>query len=175
LDPSNNFTFQVVEGFLTEMAALFPDHFLHVGGDEVVFGCWQNDPKIAAWMRSQGYTTGEQVEQYFEDRLKAIVEKISHKYPKNLVVWQELFDNGLSLDKNIIIDVWKDKATLASVVKAGFRGLLSAGWYLDQQIPNPSQTWYEWEDTWKNFYAVLPPLLYLYSVFLKQANNIPFS
>jgi hypothetical protein len=27
------------------------------------------------------------------------------------------------------------------------------GWYLDKQIPDPSQTFYEFEDTWKNFYA----------------------
>ena len=31
LDPTNPFTFQVLEGFLTEMAQYFPDEYLHTG------------------------------------------------------------------------------------------------------------------------------------------------
>lgn len=34
----------------------------------------------------------------------------------------------------------------------GYRGLLSAGWYLDKQIPGQT-THYEWVDTWMNFYG----------------------
>lgn len=34
---------------------------------------------------------------------------------------------------------------LNQVTKAGYQSILSAGYYLDQQIPNPKQTHYEWE------------------------------
>jgi len=30
--------------------------------------------------------------------------------------------------------------------------LRNLGYYLDQQIPNPQQTFYAWINTWENFY-----------------------
>lgn len=35
LDPTNEHTYDVLKGFLMEMTTLFPDEFLHLGGDEV--------------------------------------------------------------------------------------------------------------------------------------------
>jgi hexosaminidase len=154
MDVSNNFTYQLVNGFLSEIAALFPDAYLHLGGDEVVFGCWFDDPAISQWAAKKGFTTGEQIENYFENLLQQMVLPSSKsRINKKMVVWQELFDHNISLDKqNVIVQVWLSPQALADVVKAGYQGLLSAGYYLDQQIPNHAQTWYEWVDTWKNFY-----------------------
>lgn len=53
----------MLEGFLSEMGQLFTDQYVHLGGDEVVFGCWFNDPLIAKWAASQGLRTGKQLEQ----------------------------------------------------------------------------------------------------------------
>lgn len=35
LDVSSNITYQVVEDVLTEVSELFPDEYIHIGGDEV--------------------------------------------------------------------------------------------------------------------------------------------
>jgi hexosaminidase len=56
-------SYQLLQGFLAEMAGLFNDEYIHLGGDEVVFGCWFNDPKIAQWAASKGFSTGAQLEQ----------------------------------------------------------------------------------------------------------------
>jgi len=154
LDISNNSTYKLLQGFLAEMAGLFPEKFLHLGGDEVVFECWFDDPKIASWASAHGYTRGSQLEEYFEKNLQQLVIPASGSINKKMVVWQELFQNGINLDKNnVVVQVWISQALLESVVQAGYHGLLSAGYYLDKQIPNPSETWYEWVDTWKNFYT----------------------
>ena len=55
--------YELLKGFLGEMAGLFSDEYMHLGGDEVVFGCWFNDPKIAQWAASKGFSHGAQIEQ----------------------------------------------------------------------------------------------------------------
>jgi hexosaminidase len=149
LDPTQPHTYEVLEGFLTEMSTLFPDNTLHLGGDEIVFGCWLTNNAIADWMKQHGIKTGPALAQYFEENLFQDLQNIN----KTIVVWQDLFDNGVLLDKSrTIIEVWKTRSTIKSVAKAGFRTFLSAGWYLNEQIPNPQQTFYEFIDTWIDFY-----------------------
>ena len=152
LDPTQPFTYQVLAGLFGEMTqqGLFTDQYLHVGGDELVTSCWTQDPAIAAWMKANGMTTGTQLEQFFETKLMGILAGLG----KTPVFWQEVFQAGITgLPSDSIFEVWKDHPTLQSVITSGYRGIYAAGNYLDQQIPNPNQTWYEWVDTWKNFYA----------------------
>ncbi len=46
LDPTQPFTYTLLEGFLRDMAEVFDDKYLHLGGDEVVFGCWQENNAV---------------------------------------------------------------------------------------------------------------------------------
>jgi hexosaminidase len=148
LNPSVPFTFEVLEGFLGEMASLFPDEYMHLGGDEVVFQCWLDNPQLVAWMKQMGFQSGPDVEQYFETKLQAIVAQNN----KTMVCWQELFNNGIVLKQDTIIEVWEDAETLQEVVNGGYRGLVAFPYYLDKQIPKPGSTHYEWVDTWQDFY-----------------------
>lgn len=158
LDISNNATYKLLEGFLSEMAQLFTDEYMHLGGDEVVFGCWFDDPRIASWAASQGLHTGQQLEQYFEARLqKMVLPGQNNLINKKMVVWEELLANKINLPKeDVIVQVWSFRGMLQQVINQGYRSLLSQGYYLDKQIPDPNKTWYEWVDTWKNFYLNEP-------------------
>lgn len=40
IDPSLNSTYQFLNAFVKELTEVFHDHYLHLGGDEVGFGCW---------------------------------------------------------------------------------------------------------------------------------------
>ena len=54
-------------------------------------------------------------------------------------MWQEIFDNGLKIKKDTVVDVWKggwQKGTgweteMAKVTAAGYDVILSAPWYLN--------------------------------------------
>jgi N-acetyl-beta-hexosaminidase len=50
----SNMTLEVLAGVYAEVAALFPDAYMHLGGDEVVIDCWNEDPKVVAWMQANG-------------------------------------------------------------------------------------------------------------------------
>jgi N-acetyl-beta-hexosaminidase len=41
IDPSNVATFAFLKNFVKELIDVFPDKYLHLGGDEVDFTCWQ--------------------------------------------------------------------------------------------------------------------------------------
>lgn len=40
LNPARNETYEILWALLQEVAATFPDGYLHLGGDEVPFDCW---------------------------------------------------------------------------------------------------------------------------------------
>jgi len=154
LDPSQDLTFQILDALFGELTAIFTDNYFHFGGDEVVFNCWLQNPSIAAWMKTMGFVTGQDVLNYFE----IAVQGYAVKYNRTIVTWQEVFQNGIYQPPSTIVEVWKDHATLQTVLNAGYKGLLAAGNYEDQQIPNATSTHYEFEDTWLDFYNNEPTL-----------------
>ena len=49
LHPLREEVHQVVAALLAELAAIFPDDFFHLGGDEVDAECWLSDAEVKAW------------------------------------------------------------------------------------------------------------------------------
>uniref|UniRef100_A0A8B9CRB8 Beta-hexosaminidase subunit alpha n=1 Tax=Anser brachyrhynchus TaxID=132585 RepID=A0A8B9CRB8_9AVES len=133
INPILNSTYQFVTSLFQEVGAVFPDYFLHLGGDEVDFTCWKSNPQIRAFMEEMGF--GEdytKLESFYIQRLLDIISSLGKGY----MVWQEVFDNGAKVRPDTIIHVWKNsppyKEEMANVTKAGYRALLSAPWYLNR-------------------------------------------
>jgi len=125
------------EGYDAEGSAspLFLDSVVHVGGDEVDTSCWLQSPQINSWLNAHNFTV-EQAYGYFVQRVHTIGDA-NNRTPMN---WEEVFDNfGSALAPDTIIQIWLSQATLARVVAAGFRGVLSNAnaWYL----PHLESTW----------------------------------
>ncbi|KAG4214459.1 hypothetical protein ERO13_A01G123900v2 [Gossypium hirsutum] len=49
LDVSNEFTFKVIDGILSDFSKIFNFKFVHLGGDEVNTSCWTTTPRIRNW------------------------------------------------------------------------------------------------------------------------------
>ena len=53
LDPTRENTYKFLDKFLGEMAELFPDPYMHIGGDENNGVQWQNNPRIQEFMKDR--------------------------------------------------------------------------------------------------------------------------
>src|ERR1700733_4770478 len=50
MDPTRESTYRFLDTFIAEMAAIFPDHFMHIGGDENNGVEWKANPRIQTFM-----------------------------------------------------------------------------------------------------------------------------
>jgi hexosaminidase len=129
MDPSREQTYAFLDEFIGEMAALFPDPYFHIGGDEVDAAEWNQSVAIQAWAARNGLKDAAAIQGYFNRR----VAKIVAKHGKTMLGWDEAFDT--TLPRDTVIQSWRGQASLAEVARAGFRGVLSFGYYLDHLQP----------------------------------------
>jgi hexosaminidase len=152
LDPSQNLTYSTVQTLLAEFADLFPDRFVHLGGDELQLQCW-NHSNIFDWMNRTELGSFLEVWEYFESWVMAQT-LANYKSP---LVWEETFQHVQdSLDTNTIVEVWSNSSVVEAALAEGFDVLLANGWYLDRQVPVDGMITWEWQDTWKHMYLVDP-------------------
>jgi hexosaminidase len=124
-DPSRDEVYAFIDGFIGEMAPLFPDVYFHIGGDEANGKEWNANARIQAFMRTKGFKDNEALQAYFNQRL----EKILEKHNKHMVGWDEILHPDLP--HNVVVQSWRGQASLAQGAKAGHLGILSAPYYLD--------------------------------------------
>jgi hexosaminidase len=129
MDPTRESTYQFLDAFIGEMAALFPDQFFHIGGDEVNGKQWKGSARIRAFMRKERLRNTEELQAYFNRRLQKVVAK----YGKRMEGWDEILDPDLP--KDIVIQSWRGQKSLAESARHGFASILSAGYYLDHMEP----------------------------------------
>jgi hexosaminidase len=129
MDPSREEIYKFLDRFLGEMTALFPDHYFHVGGDEVDPTQWKQSSSIQAFARQRHLETPDDLQAYFIHR----AEEILKKYGKTMIGWDEVLNPDLESDT--VIQSWRGQAALADAAKKGHRGILSFGYYLDHLNP----------------------------------------
>jgi hexosaminidase len=125
MDPTSEKVYKFLDELIGEMAKLFPDHYFHIGGDEVNGKEWNANPKIQAYMKAHGIKDNEALQGYFSGR----VQKLVTKHGKTVVGWDEVLVEGVP--KDIVIQSWRGQASLAKAAKQGYHGILSNGYYLD--------------------------------------------
>lgn len=126
LDPSNPKVYKFVDDVVKELAGLFPDQYLHIGGDEIDDTDWQANSDIQAYMRKKKLTDSYALHAYFNQR----VAKILAKYNKKMIGWDEVLHP--SLPKNTLVQSWRGHHSLAQIREQGYHGILSSGFYIDQ-------------------------------------------
>lgn len=125
MDPTNQDLYTFLDGFIGEMAALFPDAYYHIGGDEVSGSEWTASVHVQQFMAANGIASNADLQAYFNKRVWAIVAK----YGKKMMGWDDILNPNLPQD--VLMQSWRTPNTLATAAQQGYQTILSAGYYLD--------------------------------------------
>ncbi|GHT41589.1 beta-hexosaminidase [Bacteroidia bacterium] len=122
--PAAETTYTFLRNVLTEVAALFPAPYIHIGGDEVHFGnqVWKTDPQIQQFIRDNNLGDEAGLEHYFVRRACEIIADLG----KTVIGWDEIIEAGVPAN-NMLVMWWRhDKPQiLDKALKEGFRVILS--------------------------------------------------
>jgi hexosaminidase len=150
LNPSDEKVYEFLDKVFTELAALFPGPYIHVGGDECYKGYWEKDPGCQALMKKLKLDHIEELQGYFMSRLD---EMLTSK-GKKLLGWDEILEGGISPSATVMS--WRGIKGGIEAAKMGHDVVMTPTTfaYLDYQQGEPT---------------IEPPIYS--SLFLKQCYN----
>ncbi|MBG7630112.1 MAG: family 20 glycosylhydrolase, partial [Bacteroidetes bacterium] len=120
LDPTNEKTYKILGDLFGEMAALFPDKYVHIGGDENEGKHWDESEHIQKFIKKHDLETNHDLQTFFNIRL----EEILAKHGKLVMGWEEIMTD--KMPTTALIHSWKGAnegvAGGSSLVKAAKKG-----------------------------------------------------
>lgn len=130
----NDRVYAFMEDVLTEIAALFPDEYIHIGGDECYKGFWNKCPKCKARMEQEGLKNTQELQSYFIRRM----EKILKSKGKKLIGWDEIHEGGLAPEATVMS--WRGMQGGILAAQHGHRVIMTPNnhCYLDLYQGEPS-------------------------------------
>ncbi len=128
MDPTREEVYEFLKQFFGEMTTLFPDKYLHIGGDEVVPTQWNENPDIQKYMEAYGLEDPHALQAHFNIRLQKIVAG----HNKIMLGWDEILHPDLP-KQGIAVQTWRDHSSLWESARQGNQAILSAGYYLDHK------------------------------------------
>jgi hexosaminidase len=128
-DPTREETYRFIDGFIAEMAPLFPDRYWHVGGDEVNGRQWNQNPRITRFRKQHHLRDNDALQTYFNRRLARILTR----HGRRMMGWDEILQPDLP--RTAVIQSWRGTEYLSRAVRQGNAAILSAPYYLDHIDP----------------------------------------
>lgn len=130
----NEQTFEYLDKIFTEVAALFPSEYIHVGGDECFKGFWSKCPKCQKRIHDENLKNTNELQSYFIKRM----EKILQAKNKKLIGWDEILEGGLA--PNATVMSWRGMKNGIKAAKEGHKVIMTPtkNCYLDLYQGEPS-------------------------------------
>eukprot|EP01035_Chromulina_nebulosa_P018672 gene18672-24419_t len=147
LDPTNEVTYDFVYEVLQVLRQIDKDSesniYIHVGGDEVVYGCWREDDRITSYMSTNNISSYDSLLASFVGRVDDMIVSLN----ATPIHWEEVFYTGASVPSGTIYQVWDNESILQTIVGANY-----------QVIASPSDYWYLnfLSISWKTMYSYNP-------------------
>jgi hexosaminidase len=124
-NPAIEETYIFLDKFFAEMSQLFPDEYMHIGGDENNGKQWDANLQIQEFMKQNDIADNHTLQAYFNQRLL----KILTENGKKMVGWEEILHPDMP--KNIVIQSWHGEESLVNAAQMGYQSMLSRGYYID--------------------------------------------
>ena len=91
-------TFHFIEDILTEVMALFPSEYIHIGGDEAHKAEWEKCKRCQSRIKKENLKDEHALQSYFIKR----VEKFLSKNNRILIGWDEILEGGLAPNATVM-------------------------------------------------------------------------
>ena len=129
LDPSSSKVVEDLSLLFDEVCQIFPDDFVHIGGDEVNGKWWNDSKEVQDLMQERDWSSIRDVQAAFSS---ALVGVLTAKHKKS-VGWDEILHSTLA--KDVTVQAWRGLKAREHSVNAGHDCIVSSPYYLDLQYP----------------------------------------
>src|SRR5439155_123513 len=114
-------TIRFEQNVLTEVMALFPGRWIHVGGDEAPKTQWKASPLAQARIRELGLKDEDELQSYFTRRM----DEFLTAHGRSLVGWDEILEGGLA--PNAVVMSWRGIDGGIAAARAGHDVVMAPG------------------------------------------------
>ncbi len=138
LNPVNDNLYDAIETMFVDLASLFPSDTVHLGGDEVNFGCWSRSEEIVEYFDEQGLDGNDEdmfaLWANFQEEVAArLVSATGPNQPKRKIIWTSaLTDDGVTAQQVVpsdeyIIQIWSEStsSTIPDLLSRGYKVVMS--------------------------------------------------
>jgi hexosaminidase len=94
-------TITFMQNVLTEVMAIFPSRYIHIGGDEANKDKWKANPRIQARIKALGLANENALQSWFIRQMDAFLASKGRR----LVGWDEILEGGLA--ENAVVMSWR--------------------------------------------------------------------
>jgi hexosaminidase len=124
LCPANENVYVFLDKVFTELAALFPYEYIHMGGDECAKNFWEKSDQVKQLMQKEGLKDMNAVQAYFVSR----VSKIITSKGKKMIGWDEILEGGLVPSASVMS--WRGMKGGIEAVKLGHEVVMTPNDYV---------------------------------------------
>jgi hexosaminidase len=96
--PAKQVTYEYIDKIITEVAALFPSKYIHIGGDEARMHGWRKCPDCKKKMEDEYLADFHELQSYFMHR----VERTINRKGKAMIGWDEILQGGLAPNATVM-------------------------------------------------------------------------
>jgi len=129
----NDSVFYFLQDVLTEVMALFPGQYIHIGGDECPKERWKACPKCQKRIKDEKLKDEHELQSYFIQR----IEKFVNSKGKKIIGWDEILEGGLA--PNATVMSWRGTEGGVKAAKQNHDVVMTPGshCYFDHYQGNP--------------------------------------
>jgi hexosaminidase len=114
-------TFTFLENILTEVIALFPSQYIHIGGDECPKTRWKSCAHCQGLIKEKGLKDEHELQSYFVQR----IEKFVNSKNRKIIGWDEILEGGLA--PNAAVMSWRGTEGGIAAAKENHYVVMSPG------------------------------------------------
>ncbi|WP_205503755.1 beta-N-acetylhexosaminidase [Rufibacter psychrotolerans] len=120
----NEATFTFLEDVLTEVMAIFPSKYIHIGGDEAPKDAWKKSAYAQEVIKREGLKDEHELQSYFIQRM----EKFLNSKGRSIIGWDEILEGGLA--PNATVMSWRGEKGGIAAAKQGHKVIMSPSSHL---------------------------------------------